>query len=96
MTTPARDSFLHLIEAERARQSDLPGSEFDINNTVNDWIAIATHYLSEPAKRPASKQMGRGLRITQSEYEDSLVKAAAVILAALEHSDSLKKRDHLL
>ncbi len=89
------DVFLSQIETERVRQKTLPGSEWDAKNTVNDWIAIAGHYLSEPAKRSSSQSFSRGFAITQKEFEDSLVKAAAVILAALEYSDTLKARGEL-
>lgn len=73
-----REHLLNLISEERARQESLPGSEYDQKHSRNDWIAIATMYLSRAANRkhtPTSKE----------EYVDGLVKAAAVILAALEH-----------
>lgn len=93
MTT--REDFLKKILEERTRQSDLPGSELDMDNGVNDWIAIASHYLSEPARRSASKHFMSGMQISQEEFEDSLVKAGAVILAALEHSNSIKHKNQL-
>ena len=65
--------------AERTRHFNLPGSELDVRNTPNDWVAIATHYLGETVRR--------GGNIPDSDdFVDSLVKAAAVILAALEHT----------
>lgn len=85
---------LERIKLERDRQRTLPGSEFDAKNTVNDWIAIAGHYLSESAKRKSSTSYNRGA-VTQEDYEDSLVKAAAVILAALEYSETLKRNGDL-
>jgi hypothetical protein len=75
-----RDKLLEQISKERARQESLPGSEYDQKHSRNDWIAIATMYLSRAASR---KQMP----VTSDEYQDSLIKAAAVILAALEHED---------
>lgn len=95
MKTTDMDIFMSQIETERLRQKTLPGSEWDAKNSVNDWIAIASHYLSEPAKRASSQTFSRGMAITQQEYEDSLIKAAAVILAALEYSDVLKNRGDL-
>jgi hypothetical protein len=80
---------LERIRHERDRQKTLPGSEFDEKNTVNDWIAIAGHYLNEPAKRKSSASFNRGAMPTQADYQSSLIKAAAVILAALEHTDQL-------
>ncbi len=83
------------VLAERERQKTLAGSEWDSKNSVNDWIAIATHYLSEPAKRKSALDSVRGLGLTHAEYEDSLIKAAAVIVAALEHAAELKLKDQL-
>lgn len=80
---------LERIRQERDRQKTLPGSEFDEKNTINDWIAIAGHYLNEPAKRKSSASFNRGALPTQDDYQSSLIKAAAVILAALEHTDQL-------
>lgn len=86
---------LERIVAERDRQKTLPGSEYDAKNSVNDWIAIAGHYLNEPAKRKSSASYNRGSIPTQEDYEASLIKAAAVILAALEHAETLKKNGDL-
>lgn len=87
--------FLERIKQERDRQQTLAGSEFDGNNTVNDWIAIAGHYLNEPAVRRSAASYNRGRADLQDEFEDSLIKAAAVILTALEHSEALKKSGQL-
>jgi hypothetical protein len=73
-----RRRILEDINLERVRQESLPGSEYDQKHSRNDWIAIATMYLSRAASR-------KHIPITDEEYQDSLVKAAAVILAALEH-----------
>jgi len=86
---------LDRIKQERDRQKTLPGSEWDAKNSVNDWIAIAGHYLNEPAMRKSSASYLRGGGIEQDEYEECLIKAAAVILAALEHSDTLKSNGEL-
>lgn len=73
-----RKQILERINQERTRQESLPGSEYDQKHTRNDWIAIATMYLSRAASR-------KQIPVTAEEYRDSLIKAAAVILAALEH-----------
>lgn len=86
---------LERIRKERDRQKSLPGSEFDGKNSVNDWVAIAGHYLNEPAKRKGPASHWGGLSVSQADYEDSLIKAAAVIVAALEHAESLKKKGDL-
>lgn len=88
------DQLLARIKQERDRQQTLPGSEFDGGNSVNDWIAIAGHYLNEPAVRRSSASYNRGM-LHQSQYEDCLIKAAAVILAALEHSETIKKSGNM-
>lgn len=80
MTTERRQLILNQIAQERTRQESLPGSEFDSKHSHNDWIAISTMYLSRAASR-------KHIPSTQDEYRDGLLKAAAVILAALEHND---------
>lgn len=72
-----RTDILNRISSERDRQLNMPGSEEDVCKNPNDFIAIAVSYLSEEARR-------FGHRPTQEDYEESLVKAAAVIVAALE------------
>lgn len=74
-----RQKLLEMISQERARQESLPGSEFDQKHTQNDWIAIATMYLTRAASR-------KHIPTTKEEFTEELIKAAAVILAALEHS----------
>ncbi len=75
-----RQQILSNISHERARQDSLPGSEYDQKHSRNDWIAIATMYLSRAASR-------KQVPVSDEEYQDSLIKAAAVILAALEHNE---------
>ena len=83
-----REEVLKRFDDERERQFNLPGSEFDMNNGPNDWVAIASRYLSEGAR-------SRGITPSQKEFEDCLVKAAAVILAALDHSEHMKVEKRL-
>lgn len=82
-----RSDMLARIEAERVRQVNLPGSELDARNTPNDWVAIASHYLNEEVRRGGSLP-------DRQDYEDGLIKAAAVVLAALEHMDVMASKDH--
>ena len=77
------------IVAERARQANLPGIEYDITNTPNDWTAIVSHYLSADVRRGPVKPL-------RTHYEDNLIKAAAVILAALEHCDKMDAKNYFL
>jgi hypothetical protein len=84
-----RDEIIRLILEERNRQFMLPGSEWDQRNTPNDWVAIATHYLSEEVRRGGSRPF-------KDDYEASLLKAAAVIIAALEKTDMMYHLGELL
>lgn len=84
-----RRSLIDQIVVERERQFNLPGSEFDLTKSPNDWIAVASYYLSENAARLAHST------VRAEDFEDSLTKAAAVILAALEHVEHMKKTGSL-
>lgn len=75
---------------ERERQVDFTGSEYDVNNTPNDWIAIAIYYLSQNTRRATMLTPP-----SSEEYKNDLTKAAAVIIAALEHLDSMKEKKNL-
>lgn len=79
-----RQHFLDLIKAERERQLSLPGSEWDQQNTPNDWCAIAGTYLLRETYRKSQS-------VAAADYTDSMVKAAAVILAALEYIPTMVK-----
>ena len=83
-----RQSILNLVLEERIRQLDLPGSEWDLKNNTNDWIAIAVHYLSESVRR-------NGVIPEKKDFQESLIKSAAVILAALENIQFLNQNNHL-
>jgi len=85
-----RSSMLSRIEQERERQVDVAGSELDAHNTPNDWIAIASYYLVQETKRATMLTPPNS-----EEFERELVKAAAVILAALEHVDVIKEHGNL-
>lgn len=84
-----RAALLARIGEERERQFNLPGSEWDARHGPNDWVAIAAHYLGEEVRR--------GGTIPEREsFERALIKAAAVILSALEHADAMQARGVLL
>lgn len=84
-----RSSILAEIEQERVRQFNLPGSEWDSRNGPNDWVAIATHYLGEEVRRSGNVP-------DRNAYERSLIKAAAIIVSALEHIDIMVKNETLV
>lgn len=77
-----------LIISERNRVKDRHGSEFEISYTPNDWVSIINHYLSEEVSRGGRKP-------SKNEYQDSLIKAAVVIIAALENIDNMVSKKHL-
>lgn len=83
-----RAEILNRIEGERLRHSDLAGSEMDVQNTPNEWAAIAAHYLTEEVRRG-------GYKPDRQSFEESFIKAAAVILAALEYGDAMVAMGHL-
>jgi hypothetical protein len=83
----SRSDILLRIEQERDRQFNLPGSERDVRNTPNDFIATACRYLSEEARRFDNLPL-------REDYEQSLIKAAAVILAALESTTAMQALGH--
>lgn len=85
----SRKEILDRIEAERARQLDVPGSENDVKNTPNEWVALAAHYLTEDVRR-------NGNVPNREMFEDSLIKAAAVILAAIENAGSMEMLGFLI
>lgn len=76
-----RDRILNEISIERDCHFELPGSEYDQLHTPNDWIAIVSQYLSRGAIRKHTK-------VDETYYRESLIKAAAVIVAAIEHLDT--------
>jgi hypothetical protein len=81
----SRAALVQRILEERDRQYNLPGCEFDIRNTPNDWAAIAASYVLRSAALKHTKP-------ELAEFEDDLIKAAAVILAALEHLEPMQER----
>jgi len=84
-----REDIINRIKIERERQVNLPGIEHDVRNTPNDWTTMTGHYLFEDIKRGQIKP-------TRENYEDSLIKAAAVIIAALEHCPKMEINNHFL
>lgn len=83
-----KQDILNKVSLERDRQSDLPGSEWDAKNTPGDWVAMIGHYVSSEVRR-------NGVVPEASEFEDNLIKAAAVILAAIENVEVMKARGEL-
>jgi hypothetical protein len=82
---PKRDDIIKEIITERIRQLELPGSEWDQRNIPADWISLITHYVSGETRR-------NGTKPNAAEYRNNMIKAAAIILATLEHFDEMKRR----
>lgn len=80
-----RQKIFNEVSEERERQYNLPGSEYDQKHTINDWIAISSQYLTRGADR-------RHIKVDVIEQRDALIKAAAVIIAAIEHLDNKNPR----
>ncbi len=76
---------IDLIVAERARQVALAHGgdtdSFDQTNTRNDWIAYVNAYTGR-----AAEKVFRTERENQ-EFKANMVKAGAIIVAALEAHD---------
>jgi hypothetical protein len=83
-----RQEMVERILSERDRHFNLPGSEWDVQNTPNDWIAIAATYLTSASSRKHTKPVA-------ADFEEDMVKAAAVILAALENIQSMRNLGNL-
>ena len=70
---------LDMILSERIRQLNNANSMGDFQKTKNDWVASAAFYLFEHSSKSDRK-------VSFDEFRGSLIKAASVIVAALEHS----------
>ena len=80
-----RTAIFDEIDTERKRQDDLWGHEFNDKNTPNDWVTFIVRYLSIAADdRPLKREGGRGYAI---HYRLNLIKAATIVVAALEAYD---------
>jgi hypothetical protein len=77
------------IAAERQRQFDLPGTESDVTKGPNDWIVTITAILCEAQSRT-------GLPPTAEDFRHSMIKAAAVTVAALEHVELMSAKNRVL
>ena len=86
---PTRQEWLDRIGAERSRQDGLFGSEWDRSNGPNDWVALMSHYAGEYVKK-------KNRPPDRADFEASLIKTAAVALAALEMLDTMVEKQKLV
>jgi hypothetical protein len=82
-----RDVIIERILAERQRHFNLPYCEQDVCNAPNDWVAIIGRYVFEETRRGIVKP-------DRQNFEDNLIKAGAVLLAALEHCEMMQQKCH--
>ncbi len=74
-----RDEIIQKIVEERIKILNNPNSSSDFEKTKNDWVAKIGYYLFETSSR-------NDKHVTFEEFRESLIKAAAIILSALENS----------
>lgn len=86
MQANLRETILEMISQERDSQVNAPDSQMDHQKTKNDWTSKIGYYLFENASKPDHHQ-------SFEEFRRSLIKTAAVILAALETSYELEDED---
>jgi len=79
MSIPGSDQVDILAELldERVYQDNKWGTAFDDKNTVNDWAAYTNLYIGRATTMGATKE----------EQRKGLLKAAAILVAALESFD---------
>ncbi len=77
--TAVRNKVWHEVVLERERQ-DLKtwGTAFDDSNTINDWAAYTNIYLARATS----------MKATPAEQRTGILKAAAILVAALQAFDS--------
>lgn len=81
-----RNKILKEILEERTRQCDLPGIEYDVTNTPNDWSAIISSYVLRNINR-------KNVKPEIEEFRTDMIAAAAIILAAVEHIDAMNSKN---
>ena len=74
---PIRQEVFNEVDDERDRQDSRWGETFDAQNTASDWVATIVHYLGRAVTLPF-----HSLR-----YRQSLIKVAALAVAAVERLD---------
>lgn len=83
MDKVTREDIILKLTEERQKQIDNPNTLSDTLKTKNDWASLCAYYLFEGASRPDK-------HVSFEEFRESLIKAGAVILAALETSYALE------
>lgn len=81
-----RELVVDKLIGERERNFMLPDSESDITKAPNDWIVTIMSYLIDAIQRGS---------LLAEDFDDGLTKAGGVLIAAMEHIETMKKRGHL-
>lgn len=80
----SRESIFDAINAEREYQNKKWGEEFNSKNTLNDWVAYIASYTGKAVTLP----------FDANTYRTSLLKVAALCVAALERGDEFVPRHY--
>lgn len=70
----SRQIIFNMINSEREYQDSKWGTDFDDQNTPNDWVAYITSYASRAS----------AMDLTPEDFEIAMVKVAALAVAAIE------------
>lgn len=74
-----REQIFAAIEKERAYQNEQWGTEFDDQNTINDWVTYINLYASRATEMDRTTKV-----IDVQKIKKNLLKAATLAVAALE------------
>ena len=83
-----QEEIMKAILSERDSQYNRPGSEYDLTHSPGDWMCIISHYVNQDARR-------NGVKPDKVNFRNNLIRAGAVVMAALEHLDVMVKNDAL-
>lgn len=64
------------LKAEREYQETRWGTEFDDQNSANDWVSYINRYTAKACE----------FNISQDEFEEAMLKVAAIAVGAIETS----------
>jgi hypothetical protein len=81
-------NWIEAIQTERQRQFELPGTEADYLKSPDNWIATIMSILGEGVERS-------NVPPSRVDFERSIVKAAAVCIAALDHIEHMTEKKTL-
>ena len=83
-----QENIIQRLIEERDNQYNRPGNEYDLTHTPADWMCLISHYVNQDARR-------NGVVPDKTNFRDNLIKAGAIIIAALEHIDIMLENKSL-